>query len=89
MSVVSGFLLTISGCLAASEIGVNAGQHRHLVQSARKMGEPSHARPCYRYSTEQGSFAMATLEMGGLIVLGIIALDVGLGYALARWDIDI
>jgi hypothetical protein len=32
---------------------------------------------------------MATLEMGGLIVLGIIALDVGLGYALARWDIDI
>ena len=37
----------------------------------------------------KGSFAMATLEMGGLIVLGIIALDVGLGYALARWDIDI
>ena len=36
----------------------------------------------------KGSFAMATLEMGGLIVLGIIALDVGLGYALARWNID-
>lgn len=52
------------------------------------MGEQSHARPCYLPSTEQGSFAMATLEMGGLIVLGIIALDVGLGYALARWNID-
>jgi hypothetical protein len=32
---------------------------------------------------------MLTLEMGGLIVLGIIALDVVLGFALERWHIDL
>ncbi len=32
---------------------------------------------------------MNAIEIGGLIVVGIIALDVALGYALARWNIDL
>jgi hypothetical protein len=51
--------------------------------------EPSHAHRGYPHSTRQGSLAMLTLEMGGLIVLGIIALDVVLGFALERWHIDL
>lgn len=33
--------------------------------------------------------AMSEVEVGGLIVMGIVVLDVALGYALARWRIDL
>jgi hypothetical protein len=32
---------------------------------------------------------MSAVELGAVIVLGIIALDVALGYALVRWHIDL
>ncbi|MBB4258766.1 hypothetical protein GGD64_002785 [Bradyrhizobium sp. CIR3A] len=32
---------------------------------------------------------MNAVEMGTLIVIAIIALDIALGYVLARWPIDL
>jgi hypothetical protein len=31
---------------------------------------------------------MTVVQMGGLVVLAVIAIDIALGYALARWNID-
>lgn len=60
------------------------------ANSCKQPLQEERTEPCgLSFRPTKKRLAMSATEVGGLIVLGIIALDVALGYALARWGINL